>query len=82
VGTVCSKTTQARADGVATTAIPRAGQDAPVTGPRLIVGVAPDGARAVSVHTRGRVAVRRVVNGLFILRDHAVDPPDRISVRR
>jgi len=82
VGTVCSKTAQARASGVATTSIPRAGQNAPVTGPRVIVGVAPDGARAVVVHTRGRTAVARVVDGLFVRRDDSVDPPDRITVRR
>jgi hypothetical protein len=82
VGTVCSTTAQARTDGVATTSIPRAGQNAPVTGPRLIVGVAPDGAKAVIVHTGDRTATAHVTSGLFVHRDHAHDPPDRIAVRR
>jgi hypothetical protein len=82
VGTVCSKTAQARTSGVATTSIPRTGQNTPVTGPRMIVGVAPDGARAMIIHTRGKVAVARVIHGLFVRQDDSVDPPDRMTVRR
>jgi hypothetical protein len=82
VGTVCAKTAQALKDGVATTSIPRGPEGAPLPGARLIVGVAPDGARAVVASTRGAVARIPVTNGLFFRRDAAAAPPDRLTVTR
>jgi hypothetical protein len=82
VGTVCAKTTQALAHGVATTAIPHRTAIAPTGTSRLIVGVAPDRARAIYVHTRRTVVSAPVVNGLFVRRDAVAAPPDFLSLRR
>lgn len=50
---------------------------------RIIAGVAPDAARAVIARTRGtevRIPVSR--NGVFVLRDRAFNPPDRLTIVR
>lgn len=82
VGTVCAKTTQALDHGVATVAIPRRTTITPTGTSRLIVGVAPDRAREIYVHTRREVVSVPVVDGLFVRRDAVTAPPDFLSLRR
>jgi len=84
-GSTCATTADALAHGLADITVKRrgsAGAGAPVGPARLIVGVAPGGARAVRVHTRGRVRTVPVENGTFVLRDALVAPPDRFELRR
>jgi hypothetical protein len=79
VGAVCATTAQVIGHGMATVAIPRRADLTPSGASRLIVGVAPDRARRIYVHT---VAAARVVDGLFVRRDAATVPPDSISLHR
>jgi hypothetical protein len=81
IGTVCARTAQVIDQGMATVAIPRRADLAPTGASRLIVGIAPDGARRVYIHTRGAVATVPVVNGQFVRRDAATVPPDSLSLR-
>lgn len=80
VETTCVRTDRALAEGVATVTLarPHAGAPRPA---RLIVGVAPDGAREAAVRTRGTVARVPVVDGVFVLRDETLAPPDSLSLR-
>ncbi len=83
-GSTCTRTADALAHGLADITVKRrgrAGAEAPVGPARLIVGVAPDGARTVLVHTRGTVRAVPVANGTFVLRDALVAPPDRFELR-
>jgi len=84
-GSTCARTADAVAHGIADTTVKRGGPGGggALAGPaRLIVGVAPDGTRAVLVHTRGRMARVPVVDGTFVLRDGVVAPADRfVAVR-
>ncbi|HEU4701077.1 MAG TPA: hypothetical protein VFS37_01245 [Conexibacter sp.] len=84
-GSTCARAADAIAHGLADIVVKRAGPvgAAAPSGPaRLIVGVAPDGARAVRVDTRGRTARVPVADGVFVLRDRLVLPPDRfVAVR-
>jgi hypothetical protein len=83
-GTTCARTADAVAHGVAHVTIGGAGPGAAASHPkrsRLIVGVAPDGARKVLVHTRGEVAIVPVVHGTFVRRDANAAPPERLRVR-
>jgi hypothetical protein len=82
VGVVCAATGQVLGHGMATVAIPRRADLTPTGAPRLIVGVAPDRARRVYVHTRRSVAAAPVVDGLFVRRDAATVPPDFLSLHR
>jgi hypothetical protein len=84
-GSTCARTGDAIAHGIADITVKRAGAGGPAapSGPaRLIVGVAPDGARAVIVRTRGRAARVAVADGTFVLRDALVAPPDRLAAVR
>jgi hypothetical protein len=81
IGTVCATTGQALTRGLATIAIPRRTAITPGGTSRLIVGVAPDRARDVDVHTRHVVVSAPVVNGLFVRRDAVAAPPDFLSLR-
>jgi hypothetical protein len=76
VGAVCATTAHVVGHGMATVAIPRSSDLTPTGASRLIVGIAPDRARRVSVHTRHRVATVPVVDGLFVRRDATMVPPD------
>jgi hypothetical protein len=82
VGAVCATTAQVLGHGMATVAIPRRADLTPTGASRLIVGIAPDRARQVYVHTRHHVAAAPVVDGLFVRRDAATIPPDSLSLRR
>jgi hypothetical protein len=77
VGTTCAPTSQAIAHGIADISItlPGAAHRA-----RLIVGVAPNGVREVLVHTRGATATAPTHDGVFVLRDATLAPPDTISL--
>jgi hypothetical protein len=83
-GTTCARTADAVAHGVAHVTIRGVGPDAAPAHPRrsrLIVGVAPDGARRVLVRTRGEVATVPVVHGTFVRRDANPAPPDDLRLR-
>lgn len=83
-GTTCARTADAVAHGVAHVTVRGAGPGAAsgsVAKGRLIVGVAPDGAHRVLVHTRGQVETVVVVRRAFVLRDAHVAPPDFLRVR-
>lgn len=83
-GTTCARTADAVAHGVAHVTVRGAGPRAAsghVAKGRLIVGVAPDGAHRVLVHTRGQVETVPVVHHAFVLRDAHVGPPDDLRVR-
>ena len=47
---------------------------------RLIVGLAPDGTRGVSVLTDGELSTARVIRGVFAIQDSSVNPPDSVSL--
>lgn len=53
-----------------------------IPGLRVVVGVVPDGVQQVAVYTRGTIVRTPVVGGVFDLRDHAENPPDRLSLIR
>ncbi len=83
-GTTCASTADAVAHGIADITVKGAAPGAAsahVARARLIVGVAPDGAREVLVHTRGRVATVPVVGEIFVLRDAVAAAPDFLRVR-
>jgi len=76
VGTVCARVDQALRHGLANTSVDLA------SGQRVIVGVAPRGARTVLVRTGGSTASVRVGrDGSFVLRDSSSSPPDTLTLR-
>ncbi len=81
VGTTCARTSQAVGHGIANIAVRRAPFGSSTGQARLIVGVAPDGAREVLVHTRGSVATAPVAGTAFVLRDSIAAPPDVLTLR-
>lgn len=81
VGTTCARTSQAIGHGIANIAVRRAPFGSSTGQARLIVGVAPDGARKVLVHTRGSVATAPVSGTVFVLRDSTAAPPDVLTLR-
>jgi len=78
VGTVCARDALALAHGVAFTTF---GAGEAGGAGRLIVGVAPDGARDVLIHTGGAVVTASAQDGVFVERDQQTDPPDYLSLR-
>jgi hypothetical protein len=80
-GTTCAPTSQAVENGVADVTIARAAPGSRVRPGRLIVGVAPNGARQVVFHTRGTVEAAPVVDDVFVLRDAIAAPPDSFTAR-
>lgn len=81
VGTTCARTEQAVEHGVATVTLAPPSAAVRIAKPRLVVGVAPDGAREVLVHTRGVVVTAPIVESAFVLRDAATAPPDLLTFR-
>lgn len=81
-GTVCGSTRQTIEEGIAAVSITRAERAPTGALPRLVVGVAPDGAREALVHTHGSVATVPVVKGVFVLRDSARATSDFVELRR
>jgi hypothetical protein len=76
IGTVCASADQALRQGIANTSVDQA------SGRRVIVGVAPDGARSVLVRTGPSTASARVRrHGSFVLSDSASAPPDTLTPR-
>jgi hypothetical protein len=78
VGTTCAQTAEAVAHGIADISIALPGT---AHRTRLIVGVAPIRAHDVLVHTRGKVSVAVVHQGVFVLRDSILSPPDTMALR-
>jgi hypothetical protein len=74
VGTVCATIHQALHHGVANTSLD------PSSGKRIIVGVAPDGTRAVRIHSGISTTSARVRHGPFVLRDSVSAPPDLMTL--
>lgn len=82
VGTTCAPTAEAVQHGIASITITPLRPAPGIRPSRLIVGVAPDGAREVLVHTHGAVATVPVVDEVFVLRDSVAAPPDFFALRR
>ena len=79
ISTRCPTTDDALRHGVAAVIL----HDAAVrsnSGTRLIFGTAPDGAREVAVHTHGSTVSIPVEEGVFILRDKVMNPPDQLTL--
>jgi hypothetical protein len=49
---------------------------------RLIIGIAPDSAHTVLVHTGAITALAPVTHGVFVRRDRANNPPDEVTLPR
>ncbi len=82
VGVGCFRTKETLTHGVVAITLGRSSKDSRGV-KRVIAGVAPDTARAVIAHTRGaEVRIPVAENGVFVLRDRATDPPDRLTLTR
>lgn len=81
IGTACARASQARQHGVAAITVARAVPGSHVKAGRLIVGLAPDGAHQVVVHTRGFTETVPVRNEVFVLHDSTAAPPDFFTPR-
>jgi hypothetical protein len=75
VGTVCASVEEALRHSVANVSLDKR------SGERLIVGVAPDGARRVVVRSGVSTSSARVREGNFVLRDSVSAPPDELMLR-
>lgn len=74
---VCTSTARALRHGIAlTTVSSSAGASS-----RLIVGVAPDGAAQVSIHTGHHTSTASVEQSIFVARDMLAEPVSHIDVR-
>ncbi|MBS1870376.1 MAG: hypothetical protein JSS99_12010 [Actinobacteria bacterium] len=80
--TVCASTREVLQHGLGTISFPSAGPTHAGPPTRLLVGIAPDGARAALVHTDGSVAAVPVVGGVFVLRDSRQGASESIELRR
>jgi len=74
VNVTCARNRRAVARGLASVSLYTASRSRR----RLIVGVAPDRARAMRVRTGGSVAIVPVTEGTFVLRDRLTRPPSRL----
>jgi hypothetical protein len=76
----CAPTQIAISHGLAVVALTADPRNSASEGSRAIIGIAPDGATQVLVHT-GESIVRRAVGdeGVFTLRDSIDSPPDRLT---
>jgi hypothetical protein len=79
--TVCARASQARRHGIAAIAVTRRVPGSHVAAGRLIVGLAPDGAHQVVVHTRGSTETAPVRGTVFVLHDTTPAPPDFFTPR-
>jgi hypothetical protein len=78
----CAPTQIAVAHGVAIVALSAGSQPLGAGGSRFIIGVGPDRAQKVLVHTGDSVSLRPVDDyGVFALRDRVTDPPDLLTFR-
>jgi hypothetical protein len=75
VGTVCASVNQALRHGIANTSLD------PVSGRRIIVGVAPKGTHTVLLQSGASTTSVSVRRGRFVLRDTVSSPPDRLTLR-
>jgi hypothetical protein len=81
IGLVCMKTGMVLKRGIAIIYL----SEAPggiIPGKRLVLGLAPDDTGAVIARTHKSLTRIPVVRGIFILRDRAFDPPDRLTLVR
>lgn len=81
INTTCARALQARRHGIAAVTVTRAVPGSHLEAARLIVGLAPDGAHQVVVHTRGFTETVPVHDEVFVLRDSIVAPPDFLMPR-
>jgi len=81
IGTTCARTSKARQHGIAAITVARAVPGSRVKAGRLIVGLAPDGADRVDVHTRGSTETVPVRDEVFVLHDLTAAPPDFFAPR-
>jgi hypothetical protein len=81
VGTTCARASQARQHGIAAITVVRAVPGSHVAAGRLIVGLAPDSAHQVVVHTAGSAETVPVLDEVFVLHDSIVAPPDFFVLR-
>jgi hypothetical protein len=78
-GTACNETWRARREGLATISFEKAAAGGRQT--RVMVGVTRDSAHEVLARSGSSVTTVPVVDGIFVLRDAAASPPDRLTVR-
>jgi len=81
INTTCARASQARQRGIAAVTVTREVPGSQSKAARLIVGLAPDGARQVVVHTRGIAETVRVHHEVFVLNDVIAAPPDFLTPR-
>jgi hypothetical protein len=75
IGTVCTTINRALRHGIANTSLD------PVARRRVIVGVVPQGTRAVLLQSGEEITSVKVHHGRFMLRDAVPAPPDRLTLR-
>jgi hypothetical protein len=80
VGATCDSTKAALDHGLATTLLSDRGTGAVRTSSRVIVGIAPGRAREIAASAAGSTVRIPVVSGVFIRRDTATYPPDRLRL--
>ena len=82
IGLACALTREVLEEGVFITTI-SADSEGSKPSHRAVIGVVPDGARAVRVHTpRSAPAFSTVRQNVFALRDRTLDPPEAITLIR
>jgi hypothetical protein len=81
VSVTCATVSQAVHAGIAAITVSPPGSVSHISPTRLIVGVAPDGAHEVVVHTRDSDESAPVVNHVFVLRDAIAGPPDSYTAQ-
>jgi hypothetical protein len=80
VGMACATNDQAAVRGVATILLTARPGDPSVPRSRIVIGIAPDGTRAMHVKTgASRTTVAVTEQGVFVLRDALTRPPDLIA---
>jgi hypothetical protein len=79
VGVVCSKVHQVVRRGIMSTILQEPAKGKPAT--RSVVGLVPDQAKRVRIHTPGYpTATRPVERNVFVLTDHIPQPPETIEL--
>jgi hypothetical protein len=80
INMTCTTTEAALQHGVAIVALDQP-LDSTAPAARLTVGMAPDGANVVLVHTGHARTSVPIAHGVFVVRDRATDPPDKLTFR-
>jgi hypothetical protein len=79
IGVTCDTAMSIHSDGLAVTFLSNTRTGAAHTD-RVIVGIAPVGVRHVVAYTQGAITRIPVVGGVFMRRDKAMNPPDRVAL--